>query len=233
MSPMRAAFVFILVSLVAASAPVLAQDAPEGAAPAAPAASGAAETDGQDADEREGERPRASEYIVLVQDAIRRAKNRDFEAAMDKLRDAFRLEPSNAIAFYYAAEMDRAQRNLPQALERFRTCAGFAEQSSDDTYHARCMQGVAETLEQTEGQLEEARLAWAAYVEFADSHRAASNPEVGRARLTAIDVQMEQAGAYVAVRERILAREQENAASRDEAQSNQPRQRNDRRPRGR
>lgn len=229
-----AALLFVPLSAGAFSASASAQASPEAAAPETPAAATGGTTAAQPADaDADPDRPQASEYLVLIQNAIRRAKNRDFDAAMEQLRDAFRLEPSNAIAFYYAAEIDRLQHNLPQALERFRTCQGFAEQTSDDAYQARCMQGMAETLERTEGQLEQARLAWAAYVEFADAHRQVSNPEVGRARLNAIDAQMEQDGAYAAVRERIAAREQENAASREQSQRNQPAERNDRRPRGR
>jgi hypothetical protein len=127
------------------------------------------------------------------------------------------------MAFYYAGEIDRVQNNLPQALERFRTCAEFAERGSDDTHHARCLQGIAETLERTEGQLEAAREAWSNYVTFADAHRTVSNPEVGRARLQAIDAQMQQAGAYVEVRQRIAEREAENERTR---QGSQDRQRN-------
>ena len=193
----RVALILVLVSLAIPAISVLAQEA-------APA-EGEAETT---------ERPHASEYIAKVQDAIRRAKNRDYEAAFETLRDAFRMEPSNPIAFYYAGEIDRLQTNLPQAMERFRTCVQFAGQSEEHRYHARCLQAMAETLERTEGELEAAREAWQTYVEFADGHRNVSNPEIGRERINAIDAQMQQAGAYVEVRERIAERERVNAEAR-------------------
>jgi tetratricopeptide (TPR) repeat protein len=168
------------------------------------------------------ERPQATEYVVKVRDAILRAKNRDYEAAFEVLREAFRMEPSNPMAFYYAGEIDRLQNNLPQAMERFRTCVQFAGRSDAPRYHARCLQAMAETLERTEGQIEAAREAWQTYVEFADAHRNVSNPEIGRERINAIDAQMQQAGEYVAVRERIQAREEENARPRANMTSMRP-----------
>jgi tetratricopeptide (TPR) repeat protein len=203
----------LLASLLSVSAVLIAIPAfdvlaQEGAAPAAGAAA--------------PERPQATEYVVKVQDAIRRAKNRDYEAAFEVLREAFRMEPSHPMAFYYAGEIDRLQDNLPQAMERFRTCVEFAARANEPRYRARCLQAMAETLERTEGQLEAAREAWQTYVEFADANRTVANPEIGRERINAIDAQRQQAAEYVSVRERIAAREAENARAHANMTSMRP-----------
>jgi predicted Zn-dependent protease len=166
-------------------------------------------TDGE-GEAAESEPPRATEYQVKVQDAIRRAKNRDYDAARAELAEAFQMEPSNPVAFYIAGEIDRIENQLPQALERFRTCVQFAGQADRDRYRARCLQAMAETLEGSEGELEAAREAWQTYVEFADAHRSVSNPEIGRERINAIDAQLQQAEEYVEVRQRIEERERFN-----------------------
>ena len=69
------------------------------------------------------------------------------------------------------------------------------------------LQGVAETLERMEGRLSQARQAWAAYVEFAEAHREVASPELGRARMQAIDRIEQQAQADAEVRQRIAERE--------------------------
>ncbi len=176
----------------------------------------AQETEDGDAEETaDSEPPRASEYQLKVQDAIRRAKNRDYDSAREALSEAFEMEPSNPAAFYIAGEIDRIQANLPQALERFRSCVQFAGQTNEDRYRARCLQAMAETLERTEGELEAALEAWRTYVEFADAHRSVSNPEIGRERINAINAQMQQAAEYVEVRERIEERERFNRENAD------------------
>ncbi len=180
---------------------------------AVPALSVLAQEGDDESESPAAEPPHASEYTLKVQDAIRRAKNRDYDAAREVLSEAFQIEPSNPFAFYIAGEIDRIQDNLPQALERFRSCVQFAGQTNDDRQRARCLQGMAETLERTEGELEAAREAWQTFVEFADAHRQVASPEIGRERINAIDAQRQQAEEYVAVRERIAERERVNRDS--------------------
>lgn len=155
--------------------------------------------------------PRASEYLVKVQSAIRLAVGRDLDGALGALRDAFRDEPSSPIAHYYAGEVHRMRGEMEEALEKFRVCTDLARTARDPLYQGRCLRGQAETLERMEGRLEAARDAWTQFVQFADGSRQYASPETGRARMQALDAQREQATAYVEVRQRIEERERENA----------------------
>ncbi len=188
---------FVCTLVLAFAAPVAAQPRQQ----AAPAAGGT-----------EHAAPHASAYLVKVQNGIRLAVGRDLDGALDALRDAFREEPTSPIAHYFAAEVHRMRGEMEEALEKFRVCADLASNGHLPDYQARCMRGQAETLERMEGRLEAARDAWSQYVRFADGNRQVASPEVGRARIQALDAQHEQAQAYVEVRQRIEERERENAA---------------------
>ena len=100
-----------------------------------------------------------------------------------------RREPT---AFYFLGVTKRL-RGDRGALEAFRTASSAAE--ADDTpSQARAMQAIPE-LERVPARLEEARVAWVD-LRFADAHRNAANPEVGRARVQAI-CEAARSGAYV------------------------------------
>jgi hypothetical protein len=92
----------------------------------------------------------------------------------------------------------------------FRTASRLA--SSDARWQARSMQGVAETLERIEGKRNEARTAWTEYVRFVDQNQGVGFPELGRARVQALDAMRELDETYADVRERIATRARANAA---------------------
>jgi tetratricopeptide (TPR) repeat protein len=155
--------------------------------------------------------PSASPYILSVRNGIRLAMARDYDGALAALRGAIQENPSRPHAYYYAGEVHRMNNDLDGALRQFRQGAQIAEQAQDDMLWSRCLKAVAETIERKEGALQQAREAWQQYARFADSHRTVANPEIARARIQAINQVIEQEAAYVAVRQRIAARERENA----------------------
>ena len=165
--------------------------------------------------------PTTPPYMTKVQNGMRLAVARDFNGAIASLREAVQENPSRAEAYYYLGEVQRMQGNLPEALESFRTAARTAQSASDPAFRMRALAGVAATLELQENQLDASRTGWNEAATFADANRSVANPEIARARIQAIDAVTEQERAYVAVRERIAARERENAQS---AQGNRNRQ---------
>jgi len=117
-------------------------------------------------------------------------------------------DPARPQALFYLATANRMAGSLQEAITGFERAADNAEDLP--RWRARALQAVAETLERMDGQLEPARQAWQAYVRFADSHQAVAFPQIGRARIQAIDVVIEQERAYVEVRQRIAEREAES-----------------------
>lgn len=167
------------------------------------------------------EPPTTPPYMTKVQNGLRLAVARDFDGAMASLREAVQLDASKPAAHYYVGEVERMRGNLTEALEAFRTAARNAQTANDPAWQARALQAVAETLERQDGQLEAARAAWTEHARFADANRNAASPEIARARIQAIDVVNEQEQAYVAVRERIAARERENAQPQQQRRGQQ------------
>ena len=155
--------------------------------------------------------PTTPPYMTKIQNGLRLAVARDFNGALASLREALQENPSSPEAYYYIGEVQRMQGNLDEALESFRTSATTAQSANAPEWRMRALAGVAATLEQKENQIDAARTAWNEAASFADANRAVANPEIARARIQAIDTVTEQERAYVAVRERIAARERENA----------------------
>ncbi len=184
MGPMRAATLSLVLSL-AFVPPALAQD------------------------EEEASTPGADEYTQRVQAGIQLLVSGDSAGAMNAFRDAVGIDGNRPQAPYYLAAANRISGNLQDAVTGFERAADLA--SSDPRWRGRAMQAVAQTLERMDGRLEEARTAWQAYVRFADTNAAVTRPQLGRARIQAIDIMVEQERAYVSVRQRIAERERENA----------------------
>jgi len=187
----------VLLAFLLVPSVVLAQAPPQGQAPAQQAEATPA--------------PTTSPYMTKVQNGLRLAVGRDFDGALASLREAVGLDSAKPEAHYYIGEVQRMRGNLDDALGSFRTAAQNAQSTQQPGWRARAMQAIAETLERQPDKLADAREAWTAYARFADANREAASPEIARARIQAIDVVSEQEIAYVAVRERIAARERENA----------------------
>lgn len=157
--------------------------------------------------------PGADEYTQRVQAGIALLVAGDNGGATNAFRDAVGMDGSRPMAPYYLAAANRMGGRLGDALDGFRRAAELAGERP--RWKGRALQGVAETLERMDGRLEEARTAWQEYVRFADANVAVTFPAMGRARVSAVNLVIEQETAYVAVRERIAARERENAQSSD------------------
>lgn len=166
-------------------------------------------------------RPGADEYTQRVQQGIARITSGDAAGASEAFREAVEMDRARPAAVYYLAAVQRMGGNLQEALTGFQAAVGVARTANDPRWIARALQGVAETLERMEGRTEEALAAWQEYVRHADAAQAVSDPQLGRARIQAVNVMMEQERVYVQVRQRIAEREQER--QREEQQQRQRR----------
>lgn len=171
--------------------------------------------------------PGADEYTQRVQAGIQRLVSGDSSGAMSAFREAIEMDSTRPQAPYYLASANRMAGNHEEALTGFRRAAELA--TDQPRWRGRALQGVASTLEQMEGRIEEARTAWQEYVRFAESASAVTFPLLGRARIQAIDVMNEQEQAYIRVRERIAARERERAEEERSSQQGNRRRRRRRR----
>ncbi len=155
--------------------------------------------------------PGADAYTQRVQQGIALLVSGDTGGSMGVFRQAIQSDGNRPEAIYYLACANRMTGNLQDAVTGFERAADVAE--GQPRWRARALAGVAMTLERMHGRTEDARAAWQAYVQFADANAAVAHPQLGRARIQAVDMMAEQERAYVAVRERIEARERENASS--------------------
>lgn len=155
--------------------------------------------------------PGADAYTRRVQEGIALLLSGDSGGSMGIFRQAIQADGNRPQAIYYLACANRITGNLDDAVTGFERAADVADE--DPRWRARALEAVAMTLERIHGRLEQARAAWQAYVQFADANAAVAHPQLGRARIQAIDLMGEQERAYVEVRERIEARERANAAS--------------------
>jgi hypothetical protein len=161
--------------------------------------------------------PRNDEEALAYTRALQRghdaAKRADWQAANDGYAEAASIRPRSGEPVLFQAMMQRARADLPGALAKFRESARLAESTgqAEDGTRAKALLGIAMVLE-TQRQLAEARTAFQAYVSFAESHGSVTTfPATGRNRVQAIDRVDELDQAYREVRERIAARERENA----------------------
>lgn len=150
-------------------------------------------------------------YATATSNGLRLLIARDFDGALGAFRQAVQIAGSDPTAFYYMGETQRVRGQLADALEMFRTAARLAGAANDGIMQARSLQGVAETLEQTEGKRNEARTAWTEYMRFVDQNQGVGFPELARARIAALDAMRELDETYADVRERIATRVRENA----------------------
>ncbi len=162
-------------------------------------------------------RPGADEYTRRVQSGIERLAGGDPAGAITTFREAVGMDGSRPQAPYYIGTAHRMSGNLAEALTSFQQAAALAQAANLPRWRARALHGVASTLERMEGRVEEARTAWQAYASFADGNPTVADPQLGRARVSAIDLMNEQEQAYVQVRQRIAEREEERRREAEEA----------------
>lgn len=163
------------------------------------------------------ERPSADEYTRRVQSGIERLAGGDAAGAISIFREAVSLDGGRPHAPYYIGTAHRMTGNLAEALTSFQQAAALAQAAELPRWRSRALHGVASTLERMEGRVEEARAAWQEYARFADANPTVADPQLGRARVSAIDLMNEQEQAYVQVRQRIAEREVERRREAEEA----------------
>jgi len=156
--------------------------------------------------EQEGPSPDAvAAYVEATGEGHRLYSNGRYDEAERMYRSAAEALPSDAAALYFVACTQRARGDLEEALETFRAAAERGAES-DAALQARALMNIA-FIQEARGDLSGARLAWSAYVDFAEGHAGmttyASNAEQ---RLSAITAVEELDAAYEAVRQRIAER---------------------------
>ncbi len=167
--------------------------------------------------------PHADEYTRALQSGIAQLAGGDPSGAITTFQRAVQLDGSRPQAPYYIASAQRMGGDLDSALTGFQQAASLAQAANLPRWRARALAAAAFTLERMEGRVEDARNAWQEYARFADTNPTVADPQLGRARVQAIDIMNEQETAYVNVRQRIAEREQER--EREAQEASQPRRR--------
>ncbi len=146
-------------------------------------------------------------YEARIREAATQIAAGDRERGLATLRTAVGENPSRPEAVCYLAEGYRLGGDFVAALDNFQTCLRIARTASNIGYVARAMHGVASTFERMPEHLADARAAWLEYARFADGATSVASAQIGRERVSAIDVTVEQERVYVEVRQRIAERE--------------------------
>jgi uncharacterized protein HemY len=146
-------------------------------------------------------------YEARIRSAAVQIATGDREAGLATLRTAVAESPSRPEAICYLAEAYRLGGDFVAALDNFEACLRVARSASNTAYVARAMHGVASTFERMPEHLNDARNAWLEYARFADGATSVASAQIGRERVSAVDVVAEQERVYVEVRQRIAERE--------------------------
>jgi hypothetical protein len=149
----------------------------------------------------------AQPYEARIREAAVQIATGDRQTGMATLRTAVAESPSRPEAICYLAEAYRLGADFVAALDNFQACLRVARSANNPAYVARAMHGVASTFERMPEHLADARTAWLEYARFADGAASVASAQIGRERVTAIDVVSEQETVYVEVRQRIAERE--------------------------
>jgi tetratricopeptide (TPR) repeat protein len=151
----------------------------------------------------------ATQYAAAIARGHAAAMSRSYDAALTAYREAARLQSSKGEPHYYIACVLRLQGDSAGAIAAFQTAAQNAASGEDDI---RAKALMALSFARETGELPPARDSWNEYVRFADGHaRVPTYTATARGRVEAIDKVTQLAEQYRAVRERIAARERENA----------------------
>ena len=149
----------------------------------------------------------ATTYEARVRQAAVQIATGNREGGLTALRTAVADSPSRPEAICYIAEAYRIGGDFVAALDNFQTCLRVARSASSPAFIARAMHGVASTFERMPEHLTDARTAWLEYARYVDGATSVASAQIGRDRVTAIDVAAEQERVYVDVRQRIADRE--------------------------
>ena len=146
-------------------------------------------------------------YAQRVHTASTRLSAGDRGGAAEALREAIQHDPARAEGICLLAEVQRVSGDLFAALDGFNACLRQARAGHDAHWEARALHGIASTLERMPERASDARGAWQDFVTFADAHAALADPQVGRARIAAIDAAGETERVSAEVRARSAERE--------------------------
>lgn len=149
----------------------------------------------------------AQTYEARVRQAIVQINAGNRDAGLAALRTAVAESPSRPDAICHLGEAYRLGGDFTAALDNFQACLRVARSASSQLFTARALHGIASTFERMPEHLADARTAWLEYVRFADGATGVASSQIGRERVTAIDVVSEQEHVYVEVRQRIAERE--------------------------
>jgi hypothetical protein len=152
-------------------------------------------------------RAQTATYESRVRQAAVQVATGDRAAGLALLRTAVADSPSRPDAICYLAEAYRVSGDFVAALDNFEACLRVARTAGNAAFTARAMHGVASTFERMPEHLADARAAWLEYARFADGATSVASAQIGRERVTAVDVVTEQERVYVEVRQRIAERE--------------------------
>jgi tetratricopeptide (TPR) repeat protein len=151
-----------------------------------------------------------------VRAAMERLSTGNAAGALEELRALTGADAEGPEARFYVATALRLSGDLEAAVAGFQQAAAAARAAGEPRWEARALEGIATTFERMPGRLDAARAAWMEHVRFAEAHLDVADPQVGRARVQAIDIASEQETAYVEVRRRIAEREAERAREQSE-----------------
>lgn len=136
---------------------------------------------------------------------------KNYAGAAESFKKAIALNPKHALGPYALGEAQVALGELTQAEESFK----LAESLSDDRdpgLRARIL-FVLSDVKERQKKLDEAKVAWQAYSEYAQKHLDAGvHPTTASTRLQLLDDLAKMEKAYVGVRERIAAEKIEAGA---------------------
>lgn len=156
----------------------------------------------------------SSSYATQVRSGLDALARGTRDAGMRSLREAIASDPSRPEAICYLAEAFRLQGDLTGALDNFNMCLNVARAARDHAFVGRAMHGVASTFERMPDEhLDDAREAWLAYARYCDMNPGAGHPEIGRARVTAIDTVTELGRVSAEVAGRIAERARVSATA--------------------
>lgn len=171
-----------------------------------PTSSGAAASRAPEDDAGGGEEPSATPYVRQVQAGMELLLRGDQAGALELFAGLAAEHPRHPEGSFYQGVAHRMAGRPEEALEAFRLCAG-ANPREQPRWTARALFAIADTLEQLDGRLAEAKNAWNAYAEFADRNLSVADPTIGRSRLQMIDRALALESSYQSVRQRIAERE--------------------------